>query len=94
LSLAPTHDPIPAKTRVAAYNNLHARPCVSDVTDDMLQFFHCAFRGVYVARPQSGAEQKLSAENVKRQTAVVFVVAVEESPLLVSVQRIKGNGPL
>ena len=41
-----------------------------------------------IRRPQLGAQQMLAAEDVQRQIAVIIVVAVEEPPFLVAVQRI------
>ena len=43
------------------------------------------------AGPQQRAQQLLAAEHVQRQVAVAVVVAVEEAPLLLTVQRVVGG---
>ena len=41
-----------------------------------------------VGAPQLGEQQMAAAEHVERQIAVAIVIAVEEPPLLLAVQRI------
>ena len=48
-------------------------------------------RGVDVGAPQLGRQQMPAAEHVERQIAVAVVIAVEEPPLLLAVQRIVGR---
>ena len=50
-----------------------------------------AGRGVDVGAPELGRQQVPAAEDIKRQVAVAVVVAVEEPPLLVAVQRVVGG---
>ena len=40
-----------------------------------------------IGLPQPRAQYMLAAENIQRQIAVVVVVAVEEAPFLLAVQR-------
>ena len=46
---------------------------------------------VDIGRPQLGGQQMTAAEDVQRQVAIAIIVAVEEPPFLVPVQRIVGG---
>jgi len=58
---------------------------------DPFQFFYASRRGIDIRRPQARTQQELSTENVQRQITIVTVVAVEEAPFLVPMQRIIGG---
>ena len=86
--LAPAHDRLAAEPRVAAHQDPRLRPARPDVRHDPIQLFHAARRAVHVRRPQPRAQQVPAREDVRRQVAVVPVVAVEEPPLLTTVQSV------
>ena len=52
---------------------------------------HRAGAGVDVGAPELRGEQLVAAEDVERQVAVAVVVAVEEAPLLATMQRVVGG---
>ena len=56
---------------------------LDDVDGEALDVHHCG--------PQPGRQQMPAAEDVKRQVAEAVVIAVEEPPFLVAVQRIVGG---
>lgn len=51
-------------------------------------FFHASRRRVDVRRSQPRTQQELSAEDAQRQTAIVPIVVMKETPFLLAVQRI------
>ena len=59
--------------------------------DDPLDLLDRAGAGVDVRPPQLRRQQMVAAEDVERQVAVAAIVAVEEPPLLVAVQRVVGG---
>jgi hypothetical protein len=59
--------------------------------DDPIELLDAAGRGVDVRRAQPCAQQVLVAEDVQRKLAVMAVVAMEETPFLLSVQRVVGG---
>jgi len=67
---------------------LHLWPLLTNLTDDTLQLFNAAGRGVDVRGTQPGTKQMLAAEDVQRQVAVVLVVPMKEPPRLVPVDQI------
>ena len=76
---------------VAAEEDPHPRPAGADPADDARDLLDRAGRGVDVGAPELGRQQVAAAEDVERQVAVAVVVAVEEPPLLVAVQRVVGG---
>src|SRR5712671_2889858 len=69
----------------------HLRPYATNLCHDALQLFYTSRRGIDVRRSQPRTQQKLSAEDVQREIAIVSVIAMEESPFLLPVQRIVGS---
>lgn len=59
--------------------------------DNPFDLRDAARAGVDVRRPQLGRQQMPAAEHVQRQIAVAVVIAVEEAPLLMPVQRVVGG---
>ena len=88
LGLAPSHQVIPCKAAVGAQQDTYPRPPTPNLRDDACYLLDRAGRRVQVGTPQLGDEQMAAAEHVERQVAVAIVIAVEEPPLLLAVQRI------
>ena len=61
------------------------------MSDDARHFLDRPGAGVDVRTAQFGRQQVPAAEDVKRQVAVAVVIAVEEAPLLMAMQRIVGG---
>jgi hypothetical protein len=72
------------KTGIAAQDNLHGRPRRPNLRHDALYLLPAAERGVVVGFSQPRTQHVLAATNIQREVALVFVVAVEESPLLLA----------
>ena len=89
--LAPGHQVLARKAGVGAQQDARARPARADVRDDARHFLDRARRRVDVGAPQLGHQQMTAAEHVERQIAVAIVIAVEEPPFLLAVQRIVGR---
>ena len=64
------------------------RPAPAHLGNDPGHLFDRASRGIDIRAPQLGRQQMPAAEDVQRQVAVAVVVAVEEAPLLMAMQRI------
>ena len=88
VGLAPGHQLVARKAGVGAQQDARARPARADVRDDARHLLDRAGRRVDVGAPQLGHQQMAAAEHVERQIAVAIVIAVEEPPLLLAVQRI------
>jgi hypothetical protein len=86
--LTPGHDRVSGKARVRPDPDLHLGPARPDSPHDRLERLDTPRRGIDVAAAQLRPQQKLAAEDVQWQVAVLAVVAVEEAPLLLPVQRI------
>ena len=91
VGLAPGHQRLPREAAVAAQHDPHPRPAGADLADDARHLLDGAGGGVDVGAPELGRRQMPAAEHIERQVAVAVVVAVEEPPLLVAVQRIVGG---
>ena len=78
--------PLSARNRMRTRGQRRA-----DLRDDARHLLHRAGRSVDVRAPQLGGQQMAAAEHVERQVAVAVVIAVEEPPLLLAVQRIIGR---
>jgi hypothetical protein len=89
--LAPSHQPLAGKARIGAQHDAYSRPAAADLGDNPAHFFDAAGTGVDVSRAQFGRQQMPAAVDVKRQIAVVVVVAVEEASLLMAMQRVVGG---
>ena len=59
--------------------------------DDPRHLLHRPGRRVDVGTAQLGRQQMPAAEDVERQIAVAVVIAVEEAPFLMAVQRVVGG---
>ena len=91
VGFTPRHDRLAAEPGIAANHDPRLRPARTDLADDPFQLLDTARRGILVRRPQPCTQQVLTAEDVQRQIAVAAVIAVEETTLLVTVQRIIGG---
>ena len=89
--LAPGHQRIAGEAAVGAQQNLHAPPAGADLADDALDLLDRTGGSVDVRAPELGREQVPTAEHVERQIAPAVIIAVEEPPLLMPVQRIVGR---
>ena len=89
--LAPGHQPVAGKARIGAQQNTYCRPAASNVGDDPAHLFDAAGTRVDVGRAQFGRQQMPAAEHIKRQIAVIVVIAVKEALFLVPVQRVVGG---
>ena len=89
--LAPRHQRLAGKARIGAQQDAHLRPAPADLGDDPRHLLDAAGAGVDVGRAQLGGQQMPAAEHVERQIAVVVVIAVEETPFLMPVQRVVGG---
>ena len=88
VGLAPGHQVLPREAAVGAQQDARARPAGADAGDDTRHLLDRAGGRIQVGAPQLGEEQMAAAEHVERQIAVAVVIAVEEPPLLLAVQRI------
>ena len=88
VQLAPMHQLFAGKPCVGAQQDAQARPAGADVVDDARHLLDRAGAGVDVGTAQFGRQEVPAAKNVKRQVAVAIVIAVEEAPLLVPMQRV------
>ena len=91
VGLAPGHEFFPREPAVGAQQNARPWPTGADLRDDARHLFDRAGRSVHIRAPQLGDQQMAAAEHVKRQIAVAVVIAAEEPPLLLAVQRIIGR---
>src|ERR1700730_3953740 len=88
---APTHQLVTAEPGVPAQDDFHFRPRYPNLRHNPLYFLKAAERRVVVGFPQTRAQNMLSAEDVQRQITIAVVIAVEEPPLLLAVQRQVGS---
>ena len=63
----------------------------ADLGDDAFELVNTAGRRIRVGPAQLGGKQMSAAEDVQRQVAVTAVVAMEEAPFLLAVQRVVGG---
>jgi len=89
--LTPTHQLVAAEAGIPAENDLRCRPHRPYLRHDSLYFLLAAEGRVMIGFAQTRAQNLFSAENVQRQIAIVVVIAVEESSLLLAVQRQVGS---
>jgi hypothetical protein len=83
----PAQQFVAAKAGIAAQDNLHYWPRRSNLRHDTLYLLPAAERGVVVGFSQPRTQYLLAAKNIQREIAIVVIVAVEESPLLLAMQR-------
>ena len=91
VGFAPTHQVFAAETTITAHYDLHVRPVLPNVGDDADQMLKQPGRGVDVRGPQQSQQGMIATEDVQRQIAVGIVIAMEETPELMAVQRIVGG---
>src|SRR6201987_3203 len=91
MGFTPSHQLLAAKSRTSAHHDAHLGPRGTNLCHDALQLFYTSRRGIDVRRSQPRTQEELSAKDVQRQIAVVSIVAMEESPFLLPVQRIVGS---
>jgi hypothetical protein len=82
---------VPAKAAVAAQDEAHSRPRLTQLSDQQRQDRPAVLGGVDLGRPQIGDQQLLATEYIERQKAVVVVVPVEEAPFLAAIYRHVGG---
>ena len=63
----------------------------ANLPDDAFELLDAAGRGILIRLAQPRTQQMLAAEDVQRQVTVATVVAVTESPFLMTVQRVVGR---
>jgi len=88
---APGHQRVARKARIGAQHDANIRPALTNLGDDTGHFLQRAGRAINVGRPQLRRQKLIAAEDVERQVAIAIVIAVEETALLVAVQRIVGG---
>ena len=91
VGLAPGHQVLAAEARIRPKPDVDVRPALPDLRDDQGDLFLGAGRGVDVRGPEFRQQQLPAAENIKRQIAVAFVIAVKEPALLIAVDGIVGR---
>ena len=91
VQLAPPHQRLAAETAIGPQQNPHPRPACAHPVDDARHLLDRTGAGVDVGAAQFGGQQVPAAEDVKRQVAVAIVIAVEEAPFLMPVQRVVGG---
>lgn len=84
--LTPTTHFIAAKSRVAAQDDPHPRPTLSNLADDARDLAQAAGGGLDVGAPQPHSQQVLPAKDIQRQVTVFVIVAVNEAALLTAMQ--------
>ena len=89
--LAPRHQRLARKATVGPQQDARERPAGADLPDNPRDLRDAARAGVDVGGAQLGRQQMPAAEHVQRQIAVAVVIAVEEAPLLMPVQRVVGG---
>ena len=90
LPFTPSHDLLPAESRITAYQDLRIRPAVTNLRHYRCQLVHC-LGSVGVGAPQAAAQQVLATGDVQREIAVMAVVAMEEPAFLIAVQGVVGR---
>ena len=89
--LAPHHQIVSGKAGIVglqptgltrgAQQDAHRRPTAADLANNPCRFRDTAGAAVDVGRAQLGGQQMPAAEHVKRQVAVIVVIAVKEAAL-------------
>ena len=83
---APAHQLLATEAGVGAEHDVDHRPAGAQLPDDALHFRDRTSRRVLIGRPEPCAQQLIAGEDIKRQIAIVIVVAVEETLRLVTVE--------
>ena len=86
--LAPDHQIVAAEARIPAKHDPRPGPALPDLPDNPRHLGHRTLRRVDVRLAETAAQDMVAAENVQRQIAVAPVVAMEETALLLAVQRV------
>ncbi len=91
LLLDSAHEFVPAEPAVGTHDH---DDFLSEALSDGLEYFFQSFPSARASIPvglaQFGPERDGAAKTVKRQVAVVFIVAVVKAPLLLAVNRVVG----
>ena len=88
---APCHQIVACEPGIRPQQNAYLGPAPADLRNDPRHLFNRARAGVDVGPAQLGAKKVPSAKNVQRQVTIGFVVAMEEAPFLLTMQRIIGG---
>src|SRR5271169_5662080 len=88
MRFAPCHEVFPTEASIGAQKDAHPRPALAYLADDPRHLRDRPRGPVDVRAAQLGRQQMPPAEHVKRQIAVAVIVAVEETALLMAVQRV------
>ena len=88
VGFAPCHQRLAGKAGIGPQQDAHLRPACTDVPGNPFDFFDRSRTGVDVGAAQLGRQQMPAAEDIERQIAVAVIVAVEEAPFLVAMDRI------
>ena len=91
MGFAPRHQAIARKARIGAQDDAHLRPARADLRHDAGDLLHRTGGAIDIRRPQLRGEQMPATEHVQRQIAVAIVIAMEEPPFLMAMQRIVGG---
>ena len=91
VGLAPGHEILAGKARIRAQHDPGSGPARADPRHDALDFLPGPGGAIDVGAPELGRQQVLAAEDIERQIAVAVIVAVEETALLVAVDRVVGG---
>ena len=91
VSLAPRHQLLAAEAGIRPKPDVDVGPALPDLRDDKGDLLLGASRGVDVRGPQFRQKQLPAAENIKRQIAVAFVIAVEEPAFLIAMDGVVGR---
>ena len=90
-AFAPRHQSVAGKAAIGTQQDAHLGPAAADLGDKPRHLLDRPGRAVDVGRAQFGRQQMPPTEDIERQVAVIVVIAVEEAPLLMPVQRIIGG---
>ena len=82
VALAPAHQVLAREAAVAAQQDVDVGPSFADHPDDAADLVARAPGAVDVGGSELGEQEMAAAEDVERQEAAVFVIAVEEGVLL------------
>ena len=88
---APIHQSVAGKAGIGPQQDPHRRPALPDPGDEPRRLLNRPGAAIDIGRAQLGRQQVPAAEHVKRQVAVIVVIAVEEAAFLMPVQRVVGG---
>ena len=85
---APAHQLVAGEAKIRPQQDLDPGPALTDLGNDACDLLRGAGGGVDIRAPELGGQQVAAAEDIQRQVAVAVIVAVEEAPFLVAVERV------